>query len=126
MTATATDGITVPADLLNSLTTALRLARTDLGEGLRDWGHKDCFDCGPDDTPCEAHQDDQRLIDDIDALLGLLPQLATQSLVSGRRSPLLQMVENELPTLNRVVVFAGFTLRVWVFVGLLSGNHSYP
>ena len=61
-----------------------------------------------------------------DALLGLLPQLATQSLVSGRRSPLLQMVENELPTLNWVVVFAGFTLRVWVFVGLLSGNHSYP
>ncbi len=61
-----------------------------------------------------------------DALLGLLPQLATQSFVSGRRSPFLQMVENEFPALNRVVVFAGLTLRMWVFVRLLSGNHSYP
>lgn len=65
--------VTVPADLLGTLRTALLLARTDVGDGLREWGQHDCLDCGVDDEPCDNHAGDQDVVDDIDALLGLLP-----------------------------------------------------
>lgn len=69
--------LTIPAGTLGPLRQALQLAHADVSDGLRDYGQKDCLDCGlGDDGPCDVHADDDEFVDAINDLLAALPDKA--------------------------------------------------
>lgn len=70
--------ITVPAPLAAAIATALDIAVETVGGDLRDYGQKSCMDCGVDDDgegnslPCEAHEDDHDLVEQMAAAAAVL------------------------------------------------------
>lgn len=74
---------------------------------------QECIPAIADQLSVAAHGN-QTTAQGLDAFLRLLPQLLAQCLVSSRRTPLFQVIENKFPTLDGIVVFLGLAVGVRV------------
>ena len=62
----------------------------------------------------------------LDTFFRLLPELLAQGLMGRRRAAFFEMLENEFPALDGIVVLLRLTTGVRIIIRLLPGNHSDP